>query len=84
MSKERSKSKKIIYKNNRERVYDIYGIPKKQRSRSYDVHHIVFQSDTKNRVFKNFNIDGKANLYPLPKKVHQELHTKINKMRDEK
>ena len=67
------------YKRNRERVYDIYGIPKKDRGTKYNMHHIVFRSDLGKLVSEDFDLDCKSNLYPLRKDVHQELHNKVEK-----
>ena len=55
------------------RVYDIYGIPKKKR-KDYQMHHIIFRSDKKDPIFEDFDIDKKANLYPLKEEEHKNLH----------
>ena len=72
MSKER-------YHANKSRVFTIYGISE-QDSR-YNTHHQIFKRDVKkNPLFKGFDLDAKANLTPLPKPEHTELHAKVDKM----
>lgn len=66
MSKER-------YLQNRARVYEIYGIPIKDRGTRCDMHHIVNKKDLGVLVPRDFDIDAKSNLYPLCKEVHAEL-----------
>jgi len=68
------------YRKNRERVYSIYRIPKKDRGTKYNIHHIVQRADKKNGNFDWYDIDGKGNLYPLKKEVHKELHRRIEEM----
>jgi hypothetical protein len=60
---------------NKERVYEIYGIPKSER-KDYSIHHIVFKSDIKNGngIWEGFDKDKKANLYPLKRDIHEKLH----------
>lgn len=62
------------YKANRERVYDLYKVDKKKRSRSWNCHHIIFRSEGGG--------DEKANLFPIPKGLHQLLHKKGIKIKD--
>lgn len=71
MSKENKR-----YKENRERVYDIYGIPKKERGTKYNMHHIVFREQFKDG-FNWYDMNCKGNLYPLTKTEHLRLHQKI-------
>jgi len=74
MSKER-------YLRNKERVYEIYGIDPKDRR--YNTHHILFKSDFKKGGFaKELGVryrDSKANLCPLRKEEHGELHERVDK-----
>ena len=60
------------YNENRRRVFEIYGLdPKDSR---YNCHHIVSKKDYKNGVVgPEFDLDGKANLYPLRKNLHNIL-----------
>ena len=72
MSKER-------YHANRSRVFEIYGIS--EQDSNYNTHHICFRRDAKRgRIFEGEDLDEKANLIPLPKDEHAELHAKIDKM----
>jgi len=75
VSKERER-----YKRNRERVYEIYKIPKKDRGTKYNIHHIVQRADKKNGNFDWYDIDGKGNLYPLKKEV-QFIKSYIEELR---
>lgn len=61
------------------RVYEIYGIPKEER-KNYQIHHIVFKEDKRHnpQLWKGFDIDKIANLYPLKKEEHKRLHDIIN------
>lgn len=63
------------------RVYDIYRIPKKER-RQYQIHHIVFRSDVKKdpQLWKGFDVEKIANLYPLKITEHKRLHKMIDDM----
>ena len=72
MSKER-------YHANKSRVFTIYGIS--EQDPEYNCHHICFRRDTKRgRIFEGMDINAKANLIPLPKPVHSELHAKVDEM----
>ena len=64
----------------KERIYEIYGIPKEQR-KDYTIHHIWFKSDTPHWYYGKRSDCTLSNLYPLPKTVHEELHKKVNEMR---
>lgn len=61
------------YKENRERVKEIYGVDPKDRS--FDCHHIVFKSDDVD-IDKN----EKSNLYPTKKEDHREIHRRISEL----
>lgn len=69
------------YFRNCDRVYDIYGIPKRERGSKYTIHHCVMKSDYKYGLVAN---DGKRdnveNLYPLPAEQHNQLHRKLENM----
>ena len=74
MSKER-------YLQNINRVFAIYGID--PQDRRYNTHHIIFKSDFKKGGFgrtlgKGYR-DSKANLCPLEKGVHRELHEGVDR-----
>lgn len=76
MTKERER-----YLQNKKRVKEIYGID--PQDRRYNTHHIVFRSDFKKGGFgrtlgKGYR-DSKANLCPLRKEVHRELHEEVDK-----
>jgi len=72
------------YKQNSKRVKEIYGYD--ANDRSVNVHHIIFRADYKRRKefwdasvpSERFDIDGRANLCPLPIEVHAELHIRID------
>ena len=65
------------YQIKKDRVYEIYGIPKWERKK-YSVHHIVFKSDPRNHPeFRNFDVNKISNLCPLLKEDHKELHEKV-------
>jgi len=68
-------SSKQAYKQNRDRVYDIYGIPPKERNRKYNMHHVVMRSEGGG--------DDKANLCPLLRQTHQKLHLRICRIEGE-
>ena len=70
------KREREIKKN---RVYEIYGIPKEERHK-HQMHHIVFKSDKKKPPFEDFDIDKKANFCPLSPGDHQDLHDKVRDM----
>jgi hypothetical protein len=64
------------YLRNRTRVFEIYGIhPNDQR---YNCHHIVCKADVGSLVPADFDIDGKANLYPILKYDHDEVNRRID------
>jgi hypothetical protein len=71
------------YKQNRDEVYDLYGITKKDRHK-YSMHHIIFRSDIKNGDWEGFRVDKKANLYPLLKEEHKELHKRVEEINNER
>lgn len=54
------------YMDNRERVYDIYGIEEEKRSKTWNAHHVCPKS--------RGGSDEKANLFPVPKKLHRLFH----------
>lgn len=51
------------YARNRERVYDIYGIPKNERGGRWNCHHIVRRSEGGG--------DNKGNLFPVLRPIHR-------------
>lgn len=55
------------YRENRERVYEIYGID--IRDRRYNCHHIIPRHEGGG--------DDKANLIPLDKRDHEWIHEQI-------
>jgi len=66
------------YHHNCQIVYDIYGIPPKERGTRYNIHHNIFRSDVGNLVPRNFDIDNIANLTPLKvREEHDPLHRYI-------
>lgn len=64
------------YIDNKERVYDIYNIPIKERGTVYNIHHLVNRHDLGVLVPLDFHIDEKSNLIPLKIRTHEELHLK--------
>ena len=68
---------KTQYQIKKDRVYEIYGIDRKDRKK-YSIHHIVFKSDPKNHSeFRNFDVNRISNLCPLLREDHKDLHNKI-------
>lgn len=72
------------YHQNRERVYDIYNIPVRERGHKYTMHHIVYRSDIGKLVPRSFDVDAESNLYPLKKDIHDELHRRVDLPEDRK
>lgn len=54
------------YSDNRDRVYDIYEVEDKLRSRSWNMHHQQFKSQG--------GTDDVENLIPMPVRLHNRLH----------
>jgi len=54
------------YSENRDRVYDIYEVDEKLRSRSWNMHHQQFKSQG--------GTDDVENLFPMPVRLHNRLH----------
>lgn len=70
-----------VYLKNCEKVYDIYGIPKRDRGGRYTMHHIVLKSDYKyGLVTDDGKRDNPENLYPLLAGTHDNLHRKLEYM----
>jgi hypothetical protein len=67
------------YHRNCQIVYDIYGIPKKERGTVYNIHHQIFRHDLGDLVPITFDIDNISNLYPLRRDVHEKLHLKVER-----
>ena len=66
------------YKENSERVREIYGVG---NSKKYNIHHICDRYGYKQGDYgEDFDIDGKANLIPLPIEDHNELHRRIQQL----
>lgn len=69
----------MSYSENRQRVFEIYGI--NPNDCNYNCHHIISKSDIKkNLVIPDFDLDCKSNLYPIERIKHHELHRKIEKL----
>ena len=67
------------YHDNKSRVFEIYGVD--EQDPKYNCHHICFKRDTKRgRIFEGMDINAKANLIPMLKTEHSELHAKVDKM----
>ena len=67
------KIRKENYLENRNRVFEIYGINPKDPQ--YNCHHIVTKHDRSVGVrSKGFSIDNKSNLYPLRTALHKILN----------
>lgn len=68
---------------NKERVYDILGIPPEQRGKEYTIHHEVFKSDVKAnpQMWRHIDLDGIENLFPLPREEHERLHKLVEEIR---
>lgn len=67
------------YKENRERVKEIYGFSKKDRS--INTHHICDRASARQGHFgEDFDLHEKSNLYPLPIEDHDELHRRIDQL----
>jgi hypothetical protein len=60
------------YKENRNRVREIYGISPKDRS--VNTHHILFKSEG--------GSDDKSNLYPMKVEDHEALHRRIQQLEE--
>jgi len=71
---------KETYKQNRDRVFAIYGI--NPNDPNYSCHHLLFKSDFKRRpeLKKDHKVNEKSNLCPLQREIHQQLHKKIDEM----
>lgn len=64
--KELTRNKKIVFQE--------CGLKSKDK-KAYNVHHIIEKSDIKRKLVpKDFPINSRENLIPLPKDVHEELH----------
>jgi len=59
---------------NKKLVFQECGLKPKDK-KSYNVHHVIEKSDIKRKLVpKDFPINERENLIPLPKDVHEELH----------
>ncbi len=67
---------KAEYLRNRKRVYDIYGIEKSKRSRSWNMHHIEERY--------NGGSDEKGNLFPTPRAIHRRMPGHCEDSKDNK
>ena len=68
-----NKFKKDIYIDNRNRVFDIYGINSKNKQ--YNCHHITTKLDLNIGIVSPiFDVDNKSNLYPLRVSLHHILN----------
>jgi hypothetical protein len=71
------------YKQNRERVYEIYEVD--IHDRRYNCHHIIGRHEyqTNKRFWDDgsangeFDVDGKGNLIPLRKEDHERIHEQL-------
>ena len=72
------------YAENKERVYEIYGIPPEER-RKYSIHHIIFKNDVRQQpgIWKGFKVNKLSNLCPLRRWDHRELHRKVAEMEND-
>ena len=67
------------YKDNRQRVRELYGID--PNDRRFDTHHLLFRKDFKNGLPLDPEYqDSKANLVPMKKTEHARLHRKVQEM----
>jgi hypothetical protein len=62
-------SSKETYSANKDRVYEIYGIPPKEKKK-FSIHHIIFRREG--------GTNEKSNLCPLPIEQHRQLHMKVD------
>jgi len=62
-------SNKETYNSNKDRVYEIYGIPPKEKKK-FSIHHIIFRREG--------GTNEKSNLCPLPIEQHRALHIKVD------
>ena len=62
------------YRENKNRIFEIYGISQKERHK-YSVHHIWFRSDGQHWWLRS--LDDPSNLFPLKKEEHKRLHERI-------
>ena len=71
---------KETYKQNRDRVFAIYGI--NPNDPNYSCHHLLFKSDFKKHpeMWKDHRVNELSNLCPLPTTEHARLHDLINTM----
>lgn len=60
--------------SDRQRVYEIYGIPEEQRGIEYEMHHICFRSDP---WVDSEWVDSKSNLIPLRADIHNRVHKMV-------
>lgn len=59
----------------RKEVFESAGLVYKKRNGRYNIHHDIFKSDVKRGLVpRNFPINEKRNLTPLPITVHNDLH----------
>lgn len=67
--------KEKLSNKTRKEVFTDCGVVYKKRNGRYNIHHDIFKSDVKRRLVpRNFPVNEKRNLTPLPIEVHNELH----------
>jgi hypothetical protein len=64
----------------RKEVFEEAGIVQKKRNGRYNIHHDIFKSDVKRGLVpRNFPINERRNLTPLPIDVHNDLHELVER-----
>jgi len=69
-------TEKEIYLQNRNRVFEIYGI--NPNNKNYNCHHIICKHDRGDLVPLDYDIDQVSNLIPIKKTDHEELHHRLD------
>lgn len=69
---------KGVSKETRRECFEQAGIKNPKRNPRYNIHHEIFKSDVKRGLVpKNFPLNDRHNLVPLPIEIHNELHELI-------
>ena len=66
---------KGVSKETRRECFEQAGIKNPKRNPRVNLHHICFKSDYKRGLLpRDFNVNRRENLIPLPITIHNELH----------
>ena len=64
----------------KQEVYKQCGIKNPNKKPKYNIHHIIFKSDVKyGDAPRDFPVNARFNLIPLPISVHNELHDLVER-----